>query len=70
MSRNDEALELLLFSEKDLNAGEGQVKKTLMDILSALGTNDNLASKYRRMVYSLLYYSFYLLKQAKDRYMK
>ncbi|MBQ0211952.1 co-chaperone YbbN [Proteus vulgaris] len=56
VSRNEEALELLFsFIKKDLNAGDGQVKKTLMDILSALGTNDNLASKYRRMVYSLLY---------------
>lgn len=56
VARNDEALELLFnFLKKDLNAGEGQVKKTLMDILSALRTNDNLASKYRRMVYSLLY---------------
>lgn len=56
VARNEEALELLFsFIKKDLNAGDGQVKKTLMDILSALGTNDNLASKYRRMVYSLLY---------------
>lgn len=56
VARNEEALELLFsFIKKDLNAGNGQVKKTLMDILSALGTNDNLASKYRRMVYSLLY---------------
>ncbi|QAV22395.1 co-chaperone YbbN [Proteus hauseri] len=56
VARNEEALELLYrFLKKDLNAGEGQVKKTLMDILSALGANDSLASKYRRMMYSLLY---------------
>ena len=56
VARNEEALELLYrFLKKDLNAGDGQVKKTLMDILSALGANDSLASKYRRMMYSLLY---------------
>ncbi|MEQ4925035.1 co-chaperone YbbN [Proteus hauseri] len=56
VARNEEALELLYcFLKTDLNAGDGQVKKTLMDILSALGANDSLASKYRRMMYSLLY---------------
>ncbi|WP_193016434.1 co-chaperone YbbN [Proteus sp. FME41] len=56
VARNEEALKLLFgFIKKDLNAGDGQVKKTLMDILSALGANDNLASNYRRKVYSLLY---------------
>lgn len=56
VARNEEALELLFnFIKKDLNAGDGLVKKTLMDILTALGTNDNLASQYRRKMYSLLY---------------
>lgn len=56
VARNEEALEILFsFIKKDLNAGDGQVKKTLMDILSALGTHDSLASKYRRLMYSLLY---------------
>ncbi|HBO22493.1 MULTISPECIES: co-chaperone YbbN [unclassified Providencia] len=56
VNRNEEALELLLaFLKKDLNAGDGAVKKTMMDIMSAMGTGDSLASKYRRQVYSLLY---------------
>ncbi|WP_323853264.1 co-chaperone YbbN [Xenorhabdus koppenhoeferi] len=56
VGRNEEALELLLgFLKKDLAAADGAVKKTMMDILSALGSNDALASKYRRHVYSLLY---------------
>ncbi|OTA21276.1 thioredoxin [Xenorhabdus beddingii] len=56
VSRNEEALELLLgFLKKDLAAADGAVKKTMMDIISTLGTGDALASKYRRHVYSLLY---------------
>ncbi|VEB72526.1 Uncharacterised protein [Providencia rustigianii] len=56
VNRNEEALEMLLaFLRKDLNAGEGAVRKTMMDIMSAMGTGDTLASKYRRHVYSLLY---------------
>ncbi|MDC9594617.1 co-chaperone YbbN [Xenorhabdus sp. IM139775] len=56
VGRHEEALELLLsFLKQDLSAADGAVKKTLMDILSALGTGDALASKYRRHVYSLLY---------------
>ncbi|AYA41003.1 co-chaperone YbbN [Xenorhabdus nematophila] len=56
VGRNEEALELLFgFLKKDLAAADGAVKKTMMDILSALGTGDALASKYRRNVYSLLY---------------
>ncbi|MDC9613543.1 co-chaperone YbbN [Xenorhabdus khoisanae] len=56
VGRDEEALELLLsFLKKDLAAADGAVKKTMMDIISALGTGDALASKYRRHVYSLLY---------------
>ncbi|WP_265497853.1 co-chaperone YbbN [Providencia rustigianii] len=56
VNRNEEALEMLLaFLRKDLNAGEGAVRKTMMDIMSAMGTGDTLASKYRSHVYSLLY---------------
>ncbi|CDL83221.1 co-chaperone YbbN [Xenorhabdus szentirmaii] len=56
VGRNEEALELLFgFLKKDLAAADGAVKKTMMDILSALGSGDALASKYRRHVYSLLY---------------
>ncbi|WP_413723656.1 tetratricopeptide repeat protein [Sodalis sp. RH16] len=56
VGRNEEALELLLgHLRKDLAAAEGEARKTMMDILSALGTGDALAGKYRRKLYSLLY---------------
>lgn len=56
VSRNEEALELLLgHLQTDLAAANGNAKKTLLDILSALGTGDALAAKYRRQLYSLLY---------------
>ncbi|MGL4860296.1 MAG: co-chaperone YbbN [Enterobacteriaceae bacterium] len=56
VGRNEEALELLLSHlQRNLNAAEGQVKKTMMDILAAMGTADTLASGYRRKLYSLLY---------------
>ena len=56
VGRNEEAL-ALLFShlQKDLGAGDGQVRKMLQEILAALGTGDTLAAKYRRQLYSLLY---------------
>ena len=56
VGRNEEAL-ALLFShlQKDLGAGNGEVRKMLQEILSALGTGDALAAKYRRQLYSLLY---------------
>ncbi|HBV74858.1 MULTISPECIES: co-chaperone YbbN [Vibrio] len=56
VSRNEEALQLLLsVLKKDLNAHDGEVKKVCMDILSALGQGNTIASKYRRHLYSLLY---------------
>lgn len=56
VGRNEEALELLFgHLKKDLAAGDGQVRKTFQEILAALGTGDQLASKYRRQLYSLLY---------------
>ncbi|HDN2510441.1 MULTISPECIES: co-chaperone YbbN [Providencia] len=56
VNRNEEALEMLFsFLRKDLGAGDGAVKKTMMDIMSAMGTGDAIASKYRRQMYSLLY---------------
>ena len=56
VGRNEEALELL-FSHlrKDLGAADGQARKMLQEILAALGTGDALASKYRRLLYSLRY---------------
>lgn len=56
VGRNEEALELLMgHLKKDLAAANGNARKTLMDILAALGTGDALAAKYRRQLYSLLY---------------
>lgn len=56
VGRNEEALELLLnHLKKDLAAANGNVRKTLMDILAALGTGNALAAGYRRQLYSLLY---------------
>ncbi|AJQ98233.1 Thioredoxin domain-containing protein EC-YbbN [Enterobacteriaceae bacterium bta3-1] len=56
VGRNEEALELLMTHlRKDLAAADGAARKTLMDILAALGNGDALASKYRKQLYSLLY---------------
>ncbi|HEY0210374.1 co-chaperone YbbN [Acerihabitans sp.] len=56
VGRNEEALELLIgHLRKDLAAANGDARKTLMDIMAALGTGDALAAKYRRQLYSLLY---------------
>lgn len=56
VGRNEEALEILFgHLQKDLTAAEGQVRKVFMDILSALGNGDALASRYRRQLYALLY---------------
>lgn len=56
VGRNEEALALLLqHLKKDLNVADGALKKTMLDILAALGTGDALAAKYRRQLYSLLY---------------
>lgn len=56
VGRNEEALELLMgHLNGSLAAADGEARKTLMDILAALGTGDALAAKYRRQLYSLLY---------------
>ncbi|PWC21355.1 co-chaperone YbbN [Brenneria roseae subsp. roseae] len=56
VGRNEESLELLMsFLKKDLGAANGNARKTLMDIMAALGTGDALAARYRRQLYSLLY---------------
>lgn len=56
VGRNEEALELLMTHlKKDLSAANGDARKTLQDILAALGTGDALAGRYRRQLYSLLY---------------
>ncbi|EGU31150.1 hypothetical protein VIBRN418_05554 [Vibrio sp. N418] len=56
VNRDEEALELIWrFIEKNLNALDGEMKKTFMDILSALGQGNPLAAQYRRQLYSILY---------------
>ncbi|EOD77799.1 Thioredoxin domain-containing protein [Grimontia indica] len=54
VNRQEEALELLLgILRKDMNFSDA--KKTMMDILAALGQGNEIASRYRRQLYSLLY---------------
>lgn len=56
VNRQEEALDILMTALlKDLNAQDGQMKKTMMDILSALGQGNPVSGKYRRQLYSLLY---------------
>lgn len=56
VGRNEEALAMLFTPlSTDLNVGDGQIKKVLLDMLSAIGTNNPLANIYRRKLYSLLY---------------
>lgn len=56
VNRSEEALRLIwAYLSKDLNALDGEVKKSFMDILSALGQGNPVASKFRRQLYSLLY---------------
>lgn len=56
VGRHEEALDLLFKPlAKDLNAGDGQAKKALLDMLAALGTGNSVAAAYRRKLYTLLY---------------
>ncbi|MGD8233336.1 co-chaperone YbbN [Vibrio sp. TRT 1302] len=56
VNRDEEALELLMSALKgNLNALDGEIKKSFMDILAALGQGNTVASKYRRQLYSMLY---------------
>ncbi|WP_438880033.1 tetratricopeptide repeat protein, partial [Bacillus cereus group sp. Bce020] len=56
VQRDEEALELLWrFLKDDLTLLDGEMKKTLMDILSALGQGNPIAARYRRQLYSQLY---------------
>ena len=56
VNRQEEALELLItILRQDLNFADGNAKKTMMDILAALGQGNPVAGKYRRQLYSLLY---------------
>lgn len=56
VKRDEEALELLWsFLQSDLNTLDGDMKKVFMDILSAIGQGNPVASRYRRQLYSMLY---------------
>jgi len=55
-NRSEDALELLLGClRKDLNAANGDAKKAMTDILSALDNANALKAKYQRKLYTLLY---------------
>ncbi|MDO5055087.1 co-chaperone YbbN [Pasteurella oralis] len=55
-NRNEDALSLLFgLLKHDLNTENGEVKQQFLSILSALGQNDPITTKYRRLLYSLLY---------------
>lgn len=54
--RNEEALDLLFnLLKQDLNVANGEIKAEFLSILSAIGNNDPITNKYRRLLYSLLY---------------
>lgn len=54
--QQEQALDILVgILQKDLNFAEGKAKKTMLDILAALGQGNELASRYRRKLYALLY---------------
>ncbi|TYA89921.1 co-chaperone YbbN [Vibrio cholerae] len=56
VKRDEEALSLLWsWLSKNLNTLDGEMKKTFMDILTALGQGHPLANQYRKKLYSLLY---------------
>ncbi|MBN6710227.1 co-chaperone YbbN [Haemophilus haemoglobinophilus] len=55
-NRNEEALNLLFdILKQDLNGLNGEVKQQFLSILAAIGNNDPITNKYRRLLYSLLY---------------
>ncbi|WP_428772089.1 co-chaperone YbbN [Vibrio sp.] len=56
VQRDEEALALIWqYLGKDLACLDGEMKKSFMDILSALGQGNSIAAKYRRLLYSVLY---------------
>lgn len=51
-----EALQVLFaILQRDMNAHEGEVKKSFMDALAVLGKGDPIAAEYQRKLYTLLY---------------
>lgn len=56
INQQEQALEILLaILQQELNFADGDAKKAMMDILAALGQGNELASRYRRKLYALLY---------------
>lgn len=54
--RNEEALDLLFsLLKQDFTVLNGEVKQEFLSILAAIGNNDPITNKYRRLLYSLLY---------------
>lgn len=51
-----ESLEVLFsILKRDMNAKDGEVKKSFMDTLAVLGKGDPVAAEYQRKLYTLLY---------------
>ncbi|GAM69029.1 thioredoxin domain-containing protein EC-ybbN [Vibrio sp. JCM 19236] len=56
VNRSEESLALIWsFISKDLNALDGEMRKTFMDVLTALGQENSTSKQYRRQLYSILY---------------
>lgn len=56
INKQEEALTLLIMILRaDLNYAKGDAKKTMMDILTALGQGNEIAARFRRQLYALLY---------------
>ena len=54
--RHKQGLDILMgLLRRNINAGEGQVKKALLDIMNSLGKSDPLAVDYQRQLFTLLY---------------
>lgn len=52
----DEALALLFgLLQKDINAGDGAIKKCFTDIIASLGKGHSVGVQYQRRLYTLLY---------------
>nr|WP_246283127.1 tetratricopeptide repeat protein [Marinifaba aquimaris] len=56
VQRSEEALTLLFDTlKKQLDAQDGEAKRIFMDILQAMPTGDEVAAKFRRKLYGLMY---------------
>ncbi len=56
INKQEEALTLLIMILRaDLNYANGDAKKTMLDILTALGQGNEIAARFRRQLYALLY---------------